>query len=106
MFIYNPKLLMINTNFAELAYIIPLSILGMFCWSAFIQGHWLVKTYVWERFLFLGLAFLLVNPGHLSIGDIHFDKHLVNSVAIAGVVVIYFWQRSRKNKRAAKEVAV
>ena len=107
MFIYNPKLLMINTNFAELAYIIPLSILGMFCWSAFIQGHWLVKTYIWERFLFLGLAFLLVNPDHLAIGDIHFNKHLVNVVAIAGVVLIYFWQRSRKNKLVvAKEVSV
>ena len=41
MFIYNPKLLMMNTNWLELMYIIPISILGMFCWSAFIQGHWL-----------------------------------------------------------------
>jgi TRAP-type uncharacterized transport system fused permease subunit len=101
MFIYNTKLLMMNTNVLELIYIIPISILGMFCWSVFIQGHWRIRTYVWERFVFLGLAFLLVNPGHLSIGDVHLNQHLVNGLAIVTMVVIYMWQRARQKKAAA-----
>jgi TRAP transporter 4TM/12TM fusion protein len=100
MFIYNTKLLMMNTNWMELVYIIPICILGMFCWSVFIQGHWIIRTYVWERFVFLGLAFLLVNPGHLSLGGVHINQHLVNAFAIALMVVIFLWQRARKQKTA------
>jgi TRAP-type uncharacterized transport system fused permease subunit len=95
MFIYNTKLLMIDTSLAEFLYLVPLSILGMFCWSVFIQGHWRVKTPIVERFLFLGLAFLLVNPNHLSIGDVMVNKHMVNGVAVFSVAAIYLWQRSR-----------
>jgi len=96
MFVYNTKLLMINTTWTELAYIIPVSILGMFCWSVFIQGHWVVKTNFLERLLFLLLAFLLVNPGHLSIGAYHFNEHLVNGTAIVLMTLDFLWQRSRK----------
>ncbi len=96
MFIYNTKLLMMGTNWKELCYIIPVCILGMFCWSVFIQGHWIVKTYIWERFIFLGLAFLLVNPSHISIGGFIFNQHVVNLVAVSTMILIYFWQRSRK----------
>ncbi len=95
MFIYNPKLLMFNTTWLELLYIIPMCILGMFCWSVFIQGHWRTRTYIWERFLFLGLAFLLVNPSHLSVGGVHLNQHLVNLVAVVSLVLLYLWQRSR-----------
>jgi len=95
MFIYNTKLLMMGTTWLELLYIVPICILGMFCWSVFIQGHWKTKTYIWERFVFLGLAFLLVNPGHISVGGIHINQHLVNLSAIAILVLIYFWQKSR-----------
>jgi TRAP transporter 4TM/12TM fusion protein len=98
MFIYNTKLLMIDTNWQELLYIVPISILGMFCWSVFIQGYWKTRTYLWERFLFLGLAFLLVNPSHISVGDLHLNQHLVNGFAIAALVVIYLWQRSRQQR--------
>jgi len=100
MFIYNPKLLMFNTNWTELLYIIPICIIGMFCWSAFIQGHWVVKTYIWERFLFLILAFVLVNPSNLVIGDLHINQHLANGMAIATLVAMYLWQRTRKSRAA------
>ena len=96
MFIYNTKLLMYNTNAMELMYIIPVCIIGMFCWSVFIQGHWVVKTFIWERVLFLGLAFLLVNPGHVDLGGIHVNQHAVNGLAVVILIGIYFWQRARK----------
>ena len=99
---------MYNTNWMELAYIIPVSILGMFCWSVFIQGHWVVRTYWIERLAFLGLAFLLVNPSHLTIGpfglggvtfpEIHVNQHLANALALALMALIYLWQRARKAK--------
>ena len=98
MFIYNTKLLMIDTTLWEVLYLIPLCILGMFCWSVFIQGHWKVRTPILERLIFLGLAFLLVNPNHLSIGEMMINKHLVNGLAIVLVAAIYFWQRSRAKR--------
>lgn len=101
MFIYNQKLLMIGTTWRELLYIVPVCIIGLFCWSVFIQGHWKTRTYLWERFIFLGLAFLLVNPGHISIAGIHIHQHLVNLSAIAILVLIYFWQKSRLRLVAA-----
>ncbi len=98
MFIYNPKLLFYNTNWMELAYILPMSIVGMFCWSVFIQGFWVTKTYWFERLLFLALAFLLVNPGHIVIGTVHVNQHLANGSALMTLVLIYLWQRARREK--------
>jgi TRAP transporter 4TM/12TM fusion protein len=98
MFVYNTKLLMYNTNWVELLYIITVSIVGMFFWSVFIKGHWVVKTYIWERIIFLGLAFLLVNPSNLNIAGVHINQHQANAVAAAILVGIYFWQRARKAK--------
>jgi len=98
MFIYNPKLLMYDTNFTELLYIIPISIVGMYCWSVFIQGFFIVKTYIWERFIFLVMAFLLVNPSHMAIGSMVFNKHVINIFAISILVAIFLWQKARKKK--------
>lgn len=98
MFIYNPKLLMIGTNWVELMYIVPVSIVGMFCWSVFIQGYWIVRTRIWERFLFMGLAFLLVNPDHISIAGVHIHQHLVNATALAVMGGIYVMQRRRQRR--------
>lgn len=98
MFIYNPKLLMFNTTWTELLYIIPISIVGMYCWSVFIQGFFLVKTYIWERFLFLIIAFILVNPSGMTIGDIHINQHMANLISFAMLIAIYMWQRARRGK--------
>lgn len=100
MFIYNTKLLMINTNWKELLYIIPVCIIGMFSWSVFIQGHWVVKTYIIERLVLLGIAFLLVNPSNLKIGELIISQHQANGMAVIILAAIYFWQRSRKSKAA------
>jgi TRAP transporter 4TM/12TM fusion protein len=101
MFFYNPKLLMYNTNWMELSYIIPMCIVGMFCWSVFIQGFYLVRTYLLERFLFLVIAFILVNPSHLSIGTFYINIHAANVAALATLAVITVWQLGRSRKAAA-----
>ena len=98
MFIYNPKLLMINTNAMELAYLLPMCILGMFCWSVFIQGHWLVKTYLWERFVYVILAFFLVNPSGVTLVGIHFPHYAVNFGSLAIMVLLFLWHRKRRDQ--------
>ena len=96
MYIYNPKLLMYNTNWAELLYILPISIVGMYCWAIFIQGFFLIKTFWWERFLFLIIAFILVNPSGIVIANIHLSPHIANLLAIAMFAAEFLWQRYRK----------
>jgi TRAP transporter 4TM/12TM fusion protein len=96
MFIYNPKLLMINTNAMELAYILPMCILGMFCWSVFIQGYWLVKTYLWERFIYVILAFFLVNPTGVTLAEIHLPHYVVNFGSLGIMFLLFLWHRQRK----------
>ncbi len=96
MFIYNTKLLMIGTSFLELMYIIPVSLIGMFCWSIFIQGFWVTKTYWVERFIFLLLAFILVNPGHMYVMGVHINQHVSNLFALITMFLIFMWQRARK----------
>lgn len=98
MFIYNPKLLMINTNATELAYLLPMCILGMFCWSVFIQGYWLVKTFLWERFIYVILAFFLVNPTGVTLADIHLPHYAVNFGSLAIMVLLFLWQRKRRGQ--------
>jgi TRAP transporter 4TM/12TM fusion protein len=100
MFFYNPKLLMFNTNWQELSYIIPMCIVGMFCWSVFIQGFYIVRTYLPERFLFLIIAFILVNPSDLSIGTFHINIHIANLAALATLTAITVWQVARSRNLA------
>jgi len=104
MFIYNTKLLMMNTTLLELCYMIPICIIGMFCWSVFIQGFWIIKTYLLERVVFLGLAFLLVNPGGISILEMEINQHIVNVAAILAMAAIYYWQKARKTKETESEI--
>jgi len=104
MFIYNTKLLMYNTTWIELAYIIPISIIGMFCWSVFIQGHFIVKTYLIERLIFLLLAFVFVNPSGIDILGFHLSQHLSNLIAILVLAAIFLWQRSRRDQLPPAQV--
>jgi TRAP transporter 4TM/12TM fusion protein len=104
MFIYNTKLLMINTTILELCYMIPICIIGMFCWSVFIQGFWIVKTYLLERIAFLGLAFLLVNPSGITLMEIQINQYVVNVFAILVMAAIYYWQKARRTKKNQPEI--
>jgi TRAP transporter 4TM/12TM fusion protein len=65
-YLYNPQLLIINTNFAELSGIILAAILGMYLFAAGIQGFLLVKTRLWERISLFIIAILLIKPGLLT----------------------------------------
>ena len=101
MFIYNPKLLMINTNAMELAYLLPMCILGMFCWSVFIQGYWLVKTFLWERFIYVILAFFLVNPTGVTLAGIHLPHYAVNFGSLGIMALLFLWHRQRRGQQTS-----
>jgi len=73
--------------------------------SFFIQGFFIVKTLIWERFLFLTIAFLLVSPSGLSIGTIHINQHITNIFAVLVMVGIYFLQRSRRENESSMVTA-
>jgi TRAP transporter 4TM/12TM fusion protein len=101
MFIYNPKLLGYGATWLEMAYIIPIAIVGMFCWSVFIQGHWLVKTSIHERFLYPLVAFVLINPGDLTLGPVSINEHLANVMAATALLLLFLWQRARSKRQQA-----
>ncbi len=103
MFVYNPKLLMYHTNWQELVILIPVCIIGMFCWSVFIQGHWIVKTRIWERFVFLALAFVLVNPSDLVVGPVTLSHFQANALAMIILVALFLWQRARRPQIVASQ---
>jgi TRAP transporter 4TM/12TM fusion protein len=104
MFIYNPMLLGYGATWADMVYIIPMAIVGMMCWSVFIQGYWLVKTNIAERFLYPAVAFVLVNPGNLVIGPISINAHMANIGALVSLGLLFVWQRARSKKLTAGEL--
>ena len=101
MFVYNPKLLGYGASWLEMAYIIPIAVVGMFCWSVFIQGHWLVKTNILERFLYLLVAFVLINPGDLVLGPLRINEHVANGMAVVALGLLFMWQRARSLRAQA-----
>ena len=64
----------------------------------FIQGYWVTKTLWIERFIFIGLAFILVNPGSITLLGIHINPHASNCMALVTMAAIFFMQRVRKAK--------
>lgn len=66
MFIYNPALLMIDTNAVELLQIIFTSIIGMVGIGAALEGFLITRTTVFERIMFLAAGLMLIHPGAMT----------------------------------------
>ena len=81
-YVYNPQLLMINTNFTELLGIVAVAIIGMYLFAASIQGFLLVGTKLWERASLFIIAILLIQPGLMTdiIGAAWFGLILLSQV--------------------------
>jgi len=90
MFIYNTELLMIDTHWYETLGIALTSLLGMYAFSAFVQGHLVVRTHWWERLVLAGVGLALVKPGLWT--DI---------IGIGLFALIYFGQQRRAKSRLA-----
>jgi TRAP transporter 4TM/12TM fusion protein len=94
MYLYNTQLLMINTTAGELIWVCISAIIGMYCFSSFIQGYFFTRTRWYERISLLAFALLLIKPGIYT--DI---------VGLGGISLIYLIQRGRKKREAVSEKA-
>ena len=86
-YFFNPQLLLINITPLGLPMIIGTAILGMFAFSAGIQGYFIARARVWERISFFVIAILLIWPGLWT--DI---------IGFGGMSLIYLLQRGRRSK--------
>jgi TRAP-type uncharacterized transport system fused permease subunit len=67
--------------------IIGTAILGMFAFSAGIQGYFIARARIWERISFFVIAILLIWPGLWT-----------DMVGFGGMCAIYLLQRGRRSK--------
>lgn len=92
MFVYNPAMLLINTNAFEIITIIISALIGMFGISAALEGYVFRKTYVFERILFGLAGLLLIFPEPIT--------DIIGLVVITALVAFQFMQKL-KHQRAA-----
>lgn len=93
-FVFNPQMLMINTNFTSVLFIAITAIIGMFGFSSALEGYCCRHISVLERILFAVAGILCVIPESRS--------DLIGIVIIA-VSIVYEIIRN-KNDSAKKEV--
>ena len=93
-FVFNPQMLMINTNFTSVLFIAITAIIGMFGFSSALEGYCFRHISVLERILFAVAGILCVIPESRS--------DLIGIVIIAGSIVYEIIRN--KNDSAKKEV--
>ena len=81
-FAYNPALLLIDTNVAEILVIIVSSLLGAFALALAGSGFWMRRLNMIERALFLAAAVTLIFPGLVT-----------DSIGLAILVGLWFLQK-------------
>jgi TRAP transporter 4TM/12TM fusion protein len=91
MFVYNTQLLMINTTVGELIAVCFSAVIGMYCFSSFIQGYFITRTKWYERIALLIIALFLIKPGIVT-----------DLLGLFGMGVIYLFQRARKKEEALR----
>ena len=85
------------TNPAKIAIIFITALLGMFSFSSATQGYFIKHTNIIERALFLIAVPLFLLP-NLMVEYLHLPNEYISyAIGIAIWVVIYLWQKSRKN---------
>jgi len=65
MFVYEPSLLAIGNPLTILTSCVS-AVIGIMAFAAGLQGYWLREARIWERFLLVAAAVLLIKPGYVS----------------------------------------
>ena len=86
-FCFSPSLLMIDTNFPQVALIVVTSIFGIFCVSVALEGFLKTKVMVPFRLLFVAAGMLLIIPGLWT--DLA-------GIAIGAALIVFQFVRSKK----------
>jgi TRAP transporter 4TM/12TM fusion protein len=90
-FVLSPSLLMIDTTWLEVVWVVLTAMLGMIAIGAGVIGYWMRGMYWFERIIAVVVGFLLIYPERIS--DI--------TGLIAFVVLLtlqYVWKRDKDNK--------
>ena len=90
-FVLSPSLLMIDTTWLEVVWVVLTAMLGMIAIGAGVIGYWMRGLYWFERIIAIVVGFLLIYPERIS--DI--------TGLIAFVVLLtlqYVWKRDKDNK--------
>jgi TRAP-type uncharacterized transport system fused permease subunit len=85
-YFFNPQLLLIDITPLGLPLIIATAVLGMFAFSAGIQGYLITRAKLWERLSFFVIAILLIWPGLWT-----------DVIGLGGMCLIYLLQRQRRS---------
>lgn len=89
MFVYNPGLLLINVTWYQVLLLCVTSLVGMYAFSAAIQGYFLVPAKWWERILLAGGGMAMV------------QLNLITLAGAAVLVLVYAVQRARRARLRA-----
>ena len=92
-FVFNPEMLMINTTFIQVLPVIITALLGMFCFSACLEGYALRNISFVGRILFAAAGFLCVIP-----------ESRTDFIGI-GIIVLLTVIQIIKNKKESKATA-
>lgn len=92
-FVFNPEMLMINTTFIQVLPVIITALLGMFCFSACLEGYALRNISFVGRILFAAAGFLCVIP-----------ESMTDFIGI-GIIVLLTVIQIIKNKKESKATA-
>ncbi len=108
-FIFNTQLLMISgvaengdiiwlNNVFVLAWVFVVSLFAIFAFASFMQGYFADDCNWLERLLLLAIAILIFRPA-LVAGDIGLPRELIQAVAVAVYIALYFYQKRRRKQR-------
>jgi TRAP transporter 4TM/12TM fusion protein len=92
-FVMSPELLLIDTNVAEVLWVVTTAIIGMLGISAGLIGFWLRAMPWWERLWVISAGLALIVPGIVT-----------DTFGLGSLAVIFAWQviQTRKKKTAAQ----
>jgi TRAP transporter 4TM/12TM fusion protein len=88
-FVYNPSLLMINTNAMEVVFVSATALIGAFCLAVAGVGFWRGKLNIVERVAVFAAALLLIKPG------------LTTDIIGIVIVAVEWWYQKRTFPNAA-----
>lgn len=90
-FVLSPSMLMIDTTWIEVIWVVLTAMLGMIAIGAGVIGYWMRGMYWFERIIAVVVGFLLIYPERIS--------DITGLIAFAVLLTLqYVWKRDKDNK--------
>lgn len=91
-FVFSPKLLLVDTTFMEAIWVMTTSMIGMIGVSAGMIGYWMRKMPWYERIIAIGAGILLIVPGVVT-----------DTLGIGILAALFFYQNMMNKKQNQKK---